>query len=201
MTEDIKNTIRAAKEVASREAACELPPRINSSQATTTMTNFNVAEETDCDFIKTRALFYLTNRQPNDRYFEQDGIHLNLNGSKKLVECLDVPFKPPRKVNVHPKTTYKQSSVPYAEVTKKNPKKTPSGPTKQKLSPPYTAQQRTTPPQKKKSVKPMIAEDGFCGYCGEPGHRYQGCWHGQPVVCEICKAATHKPKFCQHYTK
>ena len=205
--DNMKDTIKAAKEVASRVTVCELPPRIHSTQATTTMMNLNVAlrqlaEESDCDFAETGAVFYLANGQPNDGYYEQDGIHLNLNGSAKLVECLDVPLKPPGKVKVRPKAAYKQSRVAYAEVAKKNPKKTPSGPTKPKSSPPNSAQQKPTPPQAKRNLaRPTIAEDGFCGYCGEPGHRYQGCWHGQPVVCGICKAATHKSKFCRHYAK
>ena len=49
--------------------------------------------------------------------------------------------------------------------------------------------------------QPLCEEKGFCGYCGEVGHRYLECRHGSPVSCNTCHQPTHKAKFCHMYPK
>ena len=46
---------------------------------------------------------------------------------------------------------------------------------------------------------PLQVEYGFCGYCGETGHRHLDCRCGGPVKCHNCGVRTHKAKFCHLY--
>ena len=55
-----------------------------------------LAVAVDAEFIKTKDIFTLANGAPNDGYFLQDGVHLNLRGSTKLVERLQLPLKKPQ---------------------------------------------------------------------------------------------------------
>ena len=230
--QDMKETLTTAKGLAKQVAVCELPPRINTDAEHTAIKELNrelqsLAQETDSDFITTKDIFTLENGEPNDGYLLDDGIHLSIRGSAKLVERLDINVKDPNR-KVSKMAAYgKKNSEPtvakpketrgsgYAAAVRnftpakhtqgtKRPQRTPQI-HKKELSAQKDKEQRQKESTGRGSpaprTTPLCEENGFCGYCGEENHRYLTCRHDGPVECRDCKKRTHKAKFCHLYAK
>ena len=230
--ENMEKCLTAAKAISSKVAVCELPPRAQTDCATERICQLNeelccLAEKCECDYIKTSQKFYLNDNTANDGYLESDMVHLNLRGSSKLVECLNIKMKDPNsKQKATKKAAYNSKPKSYSQAIKakvaqnaiqsaapqnklfgkgpQKPQRKRQEPNKPQLN--INPQQvKTFPPAQndgtKAKVKPLQAEYGFCGYCGEPGHTYSICRHGQPVTCHECGTSSHKKKFCSYYPK
>ena len=224
--DSMEKCLTAAKSISTKVAVCELPPRAQTDCAPERIRHLNaelccLAEKCQSDFIKTNHKFYLNDNTANDGYLDSDLIHLNLRGSSKLVECLGIKVKDgSNKLKAKKKAAYRSKSNPksYSQALKtKEPRKDAqptTGQNKNSQKVPRPAEQkRQLQPMKVKSfpsapkdgitgrVKPIQAEYGFCGYCGEPGHTYTICRHEKPVTCHDCGASSHKRKYCAHYPK
>ena len=199
----------------------------NAPQIIATLNNEleKMARETGCGFVATKDTFTLANGQPNDGYLMDDGIHLNERGATKLVEKLKIPLKNDASRKISKMAAYKNPSQStgksYAQATNNNAteNKQPQYQQGNRLSstipPPRQvrtpqihpkeqarqdqAERRRSGNQSPNRPAPSIREDGFCGYCGESGHRYMDCRHGGPVKCHKCQVTTHKAKFCSYY--
>ena len=218
---DIRQTVKAAQDLAQEVGICVLPPRINSKAATQAIAALNaglhgLAEETGCNLISTKEAFTLADGEPNDGYIMDDGIHLNERGSSKLVKRLQIPVlnQSTRKVTrmagyrrtneLYPKNKDAPAAGQQKQPSKGQRKNTPAPTTMvhpkemQKLE---KTNRRRGNTSNNERPEPLCKEDGFCGYCGEPGHRHKECRHGGPVVCHGCQKPTHKEKFCEFYMK
>ena len=92
------STITAAKQLGDTVSLCELPPRMNSINATEAVHALNIelkelAKETECGYVETGQVFHLANGSPNDGYMDKDNIYINLRGGDKLVECVQIKLK------------------------------------------------------------------------------------------------------------
>ena len=101
-----------AKTITPAVAFCELPHRTHTDCASDNIRHFNnelhgLAEKCECTFIKTSHKFLLSDNTVNDGYLENNLIHLNLRGSAKLVECLDIKMKDPASKQVKKEAAYK----------------------------------------------------------------------------------------------
>ena len=223
----IKSTIAAAKQVGDTVSLCELPPRMNSINATEAVHALNIelkelARETECGYVETGQVFHLANGSPNDGYMDKDNIHINLRGGDKLVECLQIKLKEQnRKVtkfaaynkkNNHPQQKKQQpksyskvaagkTQKPTGSVAPKQFAPAPQGKHESKSKTIQAGRQPIADPKRKDDGRPLPIQEefDFCGYCGEPGHRYWNCRCGGPVKCNKCGVRSHKAKFCHHY--
>ena len=223
----IKSTIAAAKQVGDTVSLCELPPRMNSINATEAVHALNIelkelARETECGYVETGQVFHLANGSPNDGYMDKDNIHINLRGGDKLVECLQIKLKEQnRKVtkfaaynkkNNHPQQKKQQpksyskvaagmTQKPTGSVAPKQFAPAPQGKHESKSKTIQAGRQPIADPKRKDDGRPLPIQEefDFCGYCGEPGHRYWNCRCGGPVKCNKCGVSSHKAKFCHHY--
>ena len=114
---DMELTIAAAKAISHSVAVCELPPRINSEQARLSVAKLNsalkhLAEVTQCEFKATNESFILRSGEINEGYLEDDGIHLNLKGSAKLVDHIGIEVIDDQRRKVTPLAGYKNKKFP-----------------------------------------------------------------------------------------
>ena len=190
----MEKCVTAAKTITPAVVVCELPPRAHTDCASDNIRHFNnelhsLAEKSECTFIRTSHEFLLRDNMVNNGYLENDLLHLNLHGSAKLVECLDIKLKDPAsKQKVKKKAAYKEKSYSQALKTQATiqpptngsesapqPCKKPQNSTwiKKPMMPPQSAPlQKIHMPLRNVEdgnatrVKPIQAEYGFCGYCG-----------------------------------
>ena len=206
---DMKKLINVAKSISDDVMLCELSPRLHTKNAARVISELNIdleklAQSENCQLVKTSQCFHLADGTANDGYLNSDKVHLNMPGSAKLVQCMDLKLK-----NINGKKANKKAA--YKNSDKKSQKAKPpfSEMVQQDVRPP-TQQLRSaaTHPQKQKGqnatapssrLPPLHPENGYCGYCGEPGHHYKTCRHGKPVQCRKCGDMTHKQKFCHLY--
>ena len=117
---DMKKVIQVAKSISDNVMLCELPSRIHTDNAANVITKFNVdleklAQNENCKLIRTSQCFHLADGTPNDGYVDNDKVHLNMPGSAKLVQCMDLQLKDTNGKNVNMaayKKTDKSSSKP-----------------------------------------------------------------------------------------
>ena len=204
---DLESLVKAAKEISGNVHLCELPPRIKDGKPLESIQLLNVAiqdlsQKVDCKMIKTSQVFTLGNGEPNDGYLLPDGIHLKLKGASKLVDCLGLALKDPQR-RVSRKAAY-ADAVKNTQPSQRNPTQLNAAKKKNNPpSPPPQTQTKSSHKDKPHHGRParLHPENGYCGYCGEPGHRHETCHHGQPVECRTCHDKTHKAKFCHLYIK
>ena len=98
---DIEDTITAAKQLCNKVQITELPPRVTHTNAPETIAQLNnsiihIAKKHQCEYIPTRGYFYMANGRPNQALLDKDKVHLSLDGSATLLECIDPSLPNPR---------------------------------------------------------------------------------------------------------
>ena len=212
-SEVFKNVINLAKQkVPEAKDVCvmSVPPRTDSDVHQQKVDLFNaclctVAQDTGATFTNNDTTFRLGSGVINDGYLMSDGLHLNQNGTNRLVKNAKLKIR---------------SSVKDGNVCKKkrnNPKPNVTSEGQRRSS--HDHMPTTTPDHipdnndwisvisnkrrgnRRMRNRPSSVDSSHdvthrCWFCYEKNHNSNNCRFGRPVNCHSCGEAGHKKKFC-----
>ena len=196
-----KDIIEAAKSKVASTAeikVCSITPRTDDPKSQENVDKLNdalqqMAATTGVSYIN-NSNFKLSDGEINDGYLLSDGVHLNRQGSNRLVKNMKLITKRGHETDVtksrhtrnnkssdanrqgHPITNHTSNRAPN-KTTNYAPKRSHS--------------------TRRHSLQHRRNDD--CTYCGEPNHSSNQCRWGKPIVCHQCNTPGHKMKFCTHH--
>ena len=198
---DFRELIQSALQAAQTVIISSIPPVVNDCERQEIADQVNAAlsvlcEETCVTFVSHDNNFRLADNSVNDLVLADDGIHLNVAGTTRLLKNLGFD---------NLKNSSKKNSKQNHSTNKRHTNdKTRNQPeSKDKHNPVIRRSVQSNyaqlPLSNNKIQHPKENRDSHCWYCGETGHITDSCRHGYRITCQRCNTKGHKQKSCTVY--
>lgn len=205
-----RQMIVAAKTKTQELTISSVPPRTDKNQNVERVKALNaclctIAMDTEVNFADNDPSFTLKDGSANDGYLQQDGLHLNRQGTNRLAHNLGLTDNPKQDVCKAWKAAAPRTAATRLDsgqqaagrCTSSNRPARKDGRTDGRK---WNDVARTTPATQLRSEQPASRES-WCYNCGEENHVRDRCRYSTPIECHQCHQMGHKFKYCEYYSQ
>ena len=201
VTKTYKDIVETAKTKVNDPKCIKLvsiPPRSDSKKYQERVDTVNaclatIAVDDGLTFINNDPTFKLGDGTPNDGYLINDGLHLNDQGTNRLVKNMQLRVSHKvvngnivkNKKRQNPQASYNRQDADneWKEVRRRRPIR-------------QHQRDHHSPDRHMNGSGERSSGNRVCWYCGEANHVSINCRHGQKICCYVCQGFGHKAKNC-----
>ncbi|ELU09012.1 hypothetical protein CAPTEDRAFT_214463 [Capitella teleta] len=202
-SDDMEKLIVAAKGKVKDPASivfASIPPRMDSKrwQRNVDIANgciSSLATKEGVSFVNNDPSFKRADGSPNDGYLLMDRLHLNRNGSKRLILNMGVPIMDTANGDIARKSKdrkqHKKKTADQKDNKQKRSETSSSNADADRWKLNHQDQTSTNQHDSQRT------NNRRCLNCGEENHSFENCRHEKGLVCHSCGRYGHKAKFCK----